>query len=679
MGDPYGRRMTRTALISLLVVALLAGCDSGNSDRAGGDEPVEAKVLTMANANFEPGELEAFDKAVEQVSGGRLKLKWRNEYSKGRDGNAEVNVIRDVSAGKVDLGWAGSRVFDELGDRAFNPLHAPLLIDSYELEESVVSDPLVEPMLESLGDLDLQGIGVLPGPLRRPLARRPLRGPGDWTGARISYSGGAQIAASLGSLGAKATYDDPAVTEPTDGLDGIETHLAAVPGNHYHYDFPDLTGNVVLWPRPLVLFAAPDVSADDLAVLRKAAREAIPGTAALSRSMDGDARSELCRASLKVVDASERQVDELRDAFRPVTSRLERDEATRDAVARIEQLSRDSASGVATVRCPEASEPATKATIPPGRYRSVLTRADAKEHGFSWSSVVEEDPDPKALKSKTRSHLLEFTKQGTFLVYDVQLDGTEMIGWEGDYSTYRDRITVQGNDGTKITARLEVDGDTLRFTDVQPGPNTPEALTWGSKPYVGNREPGDGRDRIGQLGVREGGAVVHERGEWSARLADEGDGATLVPRRQLDGPSLLVRPSRAILDAVGKLEARIAESSRQGRAQRVRLVLTTQVDDEPSRRRASPAAPQQVGGQPDGDCDDGSVQRPNGGRAGCRVRQAAQRRQPERASEQRGGDERRAPRAPFDPSDALVAERRDGDDRAHQRQRRPLRASESWD
>jgi len=483
-GDSYCRRMTRIALIALLVAALLAGCDSGNTDRAGAEKPVKAKVLVMANANFEPGELEAFDRAVRRVSGGHLRLKWRNEYAKGRDGNAEVDVIRDVAAGKVDLGWAGSRVFDEVGDAAFNPLHAPMLIDSYELEEEVVSDPLVESMLDSLKELELQGIGVLPGPLRRPLGRHPLRAPGDWAGARISYSGGDQIAAALRSLGAKASYDDPAVTEPTDKLDGIETHLAAVPGNHYHYDFPNLTGNVVLWPRPLVLFAAPDVSADDLATLRKASEEAIPDTVALARSADDEALSELCRASLKVVYASSGQIDDLRATFRPVMDRLEHDTATQGAVTSIEQLSREVGDGSATARCPQASKPAGKAAIPPGTYRTVITHADAKEHGMSWSSVVESDPDPKALKSKTRQARLQFAEQGTFLVYDVMLDGTATIGWEGDYSTYRDRITVKGNEGTTITARFKVDGNRLRFTDVEPGPNTPEALTWGSSPFV---------------------------------------------------------------------------------------------------------------------------------------------------------------------------------------------------
>src|ERR671911_389058 len=137
-----------------------------------------------------------------------------------------------------------------------------------------------------------------------------------------------------------------------------------------------------------------------------------------------------------------------------------------------------------STRCAPESKPATDATIPPGTYRTYVTRADAKEHGFPWSFVIEEDPDPKALRTKTREKRLEFTEQGTFLVYDVWLDGTASIGWEGTYSIYRDRITVQGNEGTKITARVKVDGETLRFTDVQPGPKTPEAMTWGAKPFV---------------------------------------------------------------------------------------------------------------------------------------------------------------------------------------------------
>jgi len=256
------------------------------------------------------------------------------------------------------------------------------------------------------------------------------------------------------------------------------------PGCGYHYDLPYLTGNVVLWPRPLVLFAGPGVSSDDLAVLREAAKAAIPAAVAMARSSESEALSEVCRATLEVVSASAPQIDGLRAAFRPVYDELEEDAAAGRAVARIRELASEGGSGAALVRCPDASKPATGTSIPAGTYRTIVTRTDAKEHGIAWANVVEEDPDPKALKAKTKEYRLEFTEQGTFLVFDVLLDGTPHIGWEGTYSIYRDRITVQGNEGDKVTARVAIDGDRLRFTDVQPGPRGPYALTWGSKPFV---------------------------------------------------------------------------------------------------------------------------------------------------------------------------------------------------
>jgi hypothetical protein len=90
--------MTAKPLIPLLAVAPLAGCGSAHSDRAGGDKAAKAKVIVMANATDDLGELEAFDQAVGRVSGGRLRIEWRNEYARGQRGNAEVNVIRYTSS-----------------------------------------------------------------------------------------------------------------------------------------------------------------------------------------------------------------------------------------------------------------------------------------------------------------------------------------------------------------------------------------------------------------------------------------------------------------------------------------------------------------------------------------------------------------------------------------------------
>jgi TRAP-type transport system periplasmic protein len=476
----YGRRMTLKPLIPLLAVALLAGCGSERSDRAGGEKPVKAKVLVMANAQYQPDELMAFTDAVERVSDGRLRLKWNNEYGAGREGNPEVNLIRDVSAGKADLGWAATRIFDELGVTAFNPLHAPMLIDSYELERRALSDDIVTPMLDSLGELGLRGVGVLPGPLRRPFGKRPLRALSDWRGKSIGSSGGDQVEMALRGIGARRSLDFSG--GHTGRIDGLDTHIAAVPPNHYQRTIPFLTGNVVLWARPLVVFAGPNVSADDLAVLRQAAEAAIPQVLELSRELERDGLAQVCRSRLEVVAASPAQVEGLRAAFRPVYDRLERDAAASRTVARIRELAEGGGS-VDTVRCPEvASAPA--GTIPPGTYRIVLTRDDVRKAGGKWAMIVAEDPDPRALKAKKWEIHLEFTEQGGFTIGPVLLSGKRVVEMEATYSIYRDRLTLTSPTDGKLTMRVQVDGNQLIFSDVKPSPPHGIPNLWSIHPFV---------------------------------------------------------------------------------------------------------------------------------------------------------------------------------------------------
>src|SRR5215216_1918084 len=316
--------MTRAALIFVAVSLALvpSACDSSSSDRAGGERPSQppaggASTLTMANVNSEPEVLEVFAREVEDLSRRRLRIRFENSWGQGRDGNAEVNVIRDVRAGKADLGWAGSRAFDLVGVRAFGPLHAPMMIDSYALELKVLEDEgVVGPMLESLDRLGLDGVGVLPGPLRRPLATRPLVAPADWSGMRIGHAGGEQIARSLRALGAR-----PRIIVSSGkfaGLDGLESPVTSIAGNQYHHEAPYLTGNVVLWPRPLVLFAADTVTPAQLAVLRRAADASATAVAEELRSTEQDRLAVICHQGLKVAVASESALAKLRQAFESV-------------------------------------------------------------------------------------------------------------------------------------------------------------------------------------------------------------------------------------------------------------------------------------------------------------------------------------------------------------------------
>jgi TRAP-type transport system periplasmic protein len=475
--------MTRAALIfAAAALALVpSACDSSSSDRAGGEEPDSpaagrATALTLANVNSEPEVLEAFAQKVDDLSRGRLRIRFENSWGQGRDGNAEVNVIRDVRAGKADLGWAGSRAFDLVGVRAFGPLHAPMMIDSYALELRVLDDEgVVGPMLESLDRLGLEGVGVLPGPLRRPLATRRLVAPADWSGMRIGHAGGEQIEDSLRALGAR-----PRIIVSSGeftGLDGVESHVTSIAGNGYNREAPYLTGNVVLWPRPLVLFAGERVTQAELALLRRAARATAPGVVDDLRDSDGERLGVICRQDLKVAFASESALAKLRQAVRPVYAQLEDDTETRRALARIERIASTLAEPAEAVSCDENEPKPSAAAIPDGTYKVTITPRDALRAGL--------EPDDPFVRAGVTHVTLDLHGGNFVLESDKDPDG-----WEGTYSTYRDRVTLTGIDGSSHTARWSFEDGKLRFADindpVRPGVGGSGyvLVTWGSHPWT---------------------------------------------------------------------------------------------------------------------------------------------------------------------------------------------------
>jgi TRAP-type transport system periplasmic protein len=475
--------MTRPALIfAAVALALVASaCNSSSSDRAGGEKSASpaagrATTLTLANVNSEPEVLEVFAGKVKDISSGTLRIRFENNWGQGRRGNAEVNLIRDVKAGKAELGWAGSRAFDLVGDRAFGPLHAPMMLDSYALELKVLQDErVVRPMLKSLDQLGLEDVGVLPGPLRRPLATRPLGAPADWSGMRIGHAGGEQIARSLRALGAR-----PRIIVSSGefaGLDGVESHITSIAGNGYNHEAPYLTGNVVLWPRPLVLFAGDRVTHAQLRVLQEAARAALPGVVDALKGSDEERLGVICRQDLKLSFASGSDLTRLRQALRPVYASLEHDAATRATLSRIEQIASSLGEPTEAVSCGDDEAPPTAAAIPDGTYEVTIRPRDALRAGIA--------PDDPFVRQGITHNTLELNGGNFVLESDKDPDG-----WEGTYSTYRDRVTLTGIDGSSATARWSFEDGKLRFADIS-DPVRPDVegagyvlVTWGSHPWT---------------------------------------------------------------------------------------------------------------------------------------------------------------------------------------------------
>ena len=335
--------MARSArpVVLLAAMAVLAGCAGPGLDKAGDSQGRHPVVLTLANANGNTGELDGFTGNVWRLSGGTMRIAIKYRWRHGQV-TPETGLIGDVKAGKADLGVVGSRAWDSVGVTSFRALGAPLLIDSYALQDRVLRSPMIGQMLQGLRPHGLAGIGVLPGPLRKPLGvTRPLLTPADYAGLKIGVQQSLIADATMRALGATPVWFP--VAGPITGFGGVEQQISSIQGNQYDRAGKYLTANVNLWPRPLVLFANGKTWATLTPTQRRILAQAVTGDlAAETNVVRGNERADtaiLCRRGrLRFLDASPAGLAALRRAVQPVYGQLERDPQTRRYIRQIQAL-----------------------------------------------------------------------------------------------------------------------------------------------------------------------------------------------------------------------------------------------------------------------------------------------------------------------------------------------------
>jgi TRAP-type transport system periplasmic protein len=367
-------------LLVVIAIALvaLAGCASSGSDKAGGKPARKPLVLTLANPLGDSEEVQGFSAEVSRLSGGTIRVEVESRWRFGQVA-FENGLINDVRAGKADLGVAGTRAWDSFGVHSLDALNAPLLIDSDALQQRVLQSSLIPPMLHGLAPLGLAGLGILPGPLRRPLGvARPLLGPSDYAGLQIGVQQSKVGSATMQALGAKPVWF--AVGAPTAGFGGVEQHIDGIQGNQYDRVGKYLTTNVVLWPRPLVVFAnhtmfARLTSAERRILTQAVADDLTPERKFVQSTEQSDIGS-LCEVQrLRFVSASQSDLVALRRAVQPVYSQLERDPQTRSQIAQIETL-RNSVAPAAALRCSQPVAPGTARTPLDGVWQMTTKYGD---------------------------------------------------------------------------------------------------------------------------------------------------------------------------------------------------------------------------------------------------------------------------------------------------------------
>jgi TRAP-type C4-dicarboxylate transport system substrate-binding protein len=365
--------MLRIAL--LIAIAVLAGC--GGAGRVGGERG-HARLLTLVNPIDDTQEIALFAHNVDRLSHGALRVRIVTPSHLDQT-DYEDAVIRDVEHGRADLAWTGSRAWRG----SLRALVAPMLIDSYQLEERALKDGLIARMLDELRPHSLVGLGVLPGPLRKPIGLTGRMATAtDFRGREIGVQQSRVAGAAMRALGG-SPVDQPIAIDPT-RLDGLELQVPAFLGRGLDRAGTHVSGNVNLWPRPIVLFAnaarLARLTDDQRRILHKAAAATFPQLAALQLANEREATADLCRRGRTIFDTAQ-PVDlrALRAAFEPVYRELEQDRATRAAIQAITAIKRElGAPPDALPACPHEPAAPTRARTPmDGVWRMDTTRNPA--------------------------------------------------------------------------------------------------------------------------------------------------------------------------------------------------------------------------------------------------------------------------------------------------------------
>jgi TRAP-type C4-dicarboxylate transport system substrate-binding protein len=376
--------MTRVWIVGALIVSAagVSGClGSDDSNKAGGEGESDAMVLRLANPDDSPVDLDEYAREVESQSDGSVRIEFENSWRAGEVDN-ERGTIEDVRDGKVDMGSVGVRAFDQVGLDTFQPLVAPFAIDSYALQAEVLRSPLTERMLSSVEQLDLVGVTLLPGEMRKPLGvSRPLVTASDYRGASIGVRPSEVSARTFQALGASTTGYH--FSDDISSFDGLEAAVHSIPFEGHDRLAQTLAANVNLWPRALTIIMNKDVyddlSDDQREALSAAGRATLDPSVEEIENREQEALGIICnRGELAVRSASSSQLEALHAATAPVRHRLERSPDTRGAMRAIAALRAEVEPEPAPTCTEEQSQPTGGGETPvDGLWRMETTKEEA--------------------------------------------------------------------------------------------------------------------------------------------------------------------------------------------------------------------------------------------------------------------------------------------------------------
>ena len=496
MSTTRSRMIVSTLLVS---AALVLGCtDQAPVDRSGGDTLVLrlgtsdglVKVTSRSYAQ------DTFVKELELVSGGRIRVEVVTDVGAGAP-EAESQVIEDVAAGDLDLGYAGTRAFPGAGVSGLDAAEAPFALTSIEAVEQLVAGPGGDLMLSALEDSGTVGLSLAVDGLRRPFgSERPLLSLDSWKNVAFRvYNSPVQDATVKALRGEPVSMTHGWIDAVREGkLDGVELSVDLYDELGLSAELPYVASNVVLWPKVLVFLVNQErlesLSGQQREWLQEAADRAQDASFAGGWD-DAEHVRNLCSRGVRFANATRSQLNDLRTAVEPVYASLRESPMSADLLREVEAVAGrfpDPDAPDIPDRCGAASgdgsadEAGQPSALPDGDYRAEIPVSAVDAAGLSngpgWSGVWTLTVDDATFALTCRP-LDDPGRDCGGAVTDSVLEGGRLTGRGHRVSFVADAdvmsrltgcerptATTSGNCPLLPTysARWDLDGDRLRFS-----------------------------------------------------------------------------------------------------------------------------------------------------------------------------------------------------------------------
>jgi TRAP-type C4-dicarboxylate transport system substrate-binding protein len=262
----------------------------------------------------------------------------------GEAATDEESLVKDVASSKFALGWVPTRALAKYGVTSVQALNAPLLINSYGVEQSVFNSSIPTEMLSGFKPAGVVGLAIEPGFLREPISQHfPLLSASDWKNVPFQTVPSAEDAQSISDLGARPLQVSGSVRD--DGLgngqiQGFDNSIE-FEANNQNLTEAVLASNVNLWPRVDAFIANPAVLAELTPQQRGWLATAAADTAKRAKdlqALDDQYLPTYCANAGEVATATPADLESLTAAVAPEYALLDKNPATKKYITEIEAL-----------------------------------------------------------------------------------------------------------------------------------------------------------------------------------------------------------------------------------------------------------------------------------------------------------------------------------------------------